>query len=273
MALERLQKIIAAAGVASRRAAEEMMLHGEVTVNGRIVTELGTKADAQADAIKVRGKLINAQLLQREMKYYLINKPRGYVSTVSDPQGRTIVAHLLPPSKRRGLHPVGRLDYNTEGLILMTNDGDLTHLLTKGGTVEKVYHVKVKGSPNVELIDRLRRGIKLGQSHTAPAQITLMERTKEGGNTWFEVILKEGKNQQIRKMFDHIHHSVTKLRRVRIGHLTDKELPVGQFRELKPGEVKRFFQPVQAPKKNKAKKPRAGARSGSRAGSRARSHS
>jgi 23S rRNA pseudouridine2605 synthase len=260
MAQERLQKIIAAAGVASRRAAEEMMLHGEVTVNGRIVTELGTKADAQTDAIKVKGKLINAQLLNREMKYYLVNKPRGYVSTVADPQGRTLVAHLLPPSKRRGIHPVGRLDYNTEGLILLTNDGDLTHLLTKGGTVEKVYHVKVKGAPGDELIDRLRRGIKLGQSHTAPAQIKLLERTKEGGNMWFEVVLREGKNQQIRKMFDYIHHSVTKLRRVRIGHLTDAGLAVGQFRELKPSEVKRFFQPVQAPKKNKAKKARAGSR-------------
>lgn len=261
MALERLQKIIAAAGVASRRAAEEMMLHGEVTVNGRAVTELGSKADPNTDAIKVKGKLINAQLLNREMKYYLVNKPRGYVSTVADPQGRTIVAHLLPPSKRRGLHPVGRLDYNTEGLIVLTNDGDLTQFLTKGGAVEKVYHVKVKGSPDQESIERLRRGIKLGQSRTAPAQITLMERTREGGNTWFEVILKEGRNQQIRKMFDSIHHSVTKLRRVRIGHLTDEGLSVGEFRELKPSEVKRFFQPPPAPKKHKSKKARAASRS------------
>src|SRR5919206_5113421 len=156
MAQERLQKIIATTGIASRRAAEEMIERGEVTVNGRVVTELGSKADPQTDAIKVRGKLINAQLLKRELKYYLVNKPRGYVSTVSDPQGRTIVAHLLPPSKRRGIHPVGRLDYNTEGLIVLTNDGDLTQLLTKGGTVEKVYHVKVKGAPDAESIDRLR---------------------------------------------------------------------------------------------------------------------
>src|SRR5262245_17503900 len=112
--LERLQKIIAGAGIASRRAAEEMMQRGEVTVNGQVVSELGARADAQQDAIKVRGKLINTRLTQRELKYYLINKPRGYVSTVSDPQGRTIVGHLLPPSKRRGIHPVGRLDYNTE---------------------------------------------------------------------------------------------------------------------------------------------------------------
>src|SRR5205085_7680203 len=264
MAQERIQKIIAAAGVASRRAAEEMIGRGEVTVNGRVVTELGTRADPQTDAIKVKGKLINAQLLNREMKYYLVNKPRGYVSTVSDPQGRTIVAHLLPPSKRRGIHPVGRLDYNTEGSIVLTNDGDLTQLLTKGGTVEKVYHVKVKGSPGEDNLERLRRGIKLGESRTSPAQIRLLERTKEGGNAWFEVILKEGKNQQIRKMFDSIRHSVAKLRRVRIGHLTDKELPVGQFRELTPGEVKRFFQPAPPAKKPRAKKARAGVRSRSR---------
>ena len=262
MAQERIQKIIAAAGVASRRAAEEMMQRGEVTVNGRVVTELGSRADPQTDAIKVKGKLINAQLLNREMKYYLVNKPRGYVSTVADPQGRTIVAHLLPASKRRGLHPVGRLDYNTEGLIVLTNDGDLTQLLTKGGAVEKVYHVKVKGSPSDENIERLRRGIKLGKSRTAPAQIKLTERTKEGGNVWFEVILKEGRNQQIRKMFDAIHHSVTKLRRVRIGHLTDDGLAVGEFRELKPSEVKRFFHPVpNSAAKKRRKQPRAKSRS------------
>jgi len=261
MAQERIQKIIAAAGVASRRAAEEMMLHGEVTVNGRVVSELGSKADPQTDAIKVKGKLINAQLLKREMKYYLVNKPRGYVSTVADPQGRTIVAHLLPASKRRGLHPVGRLDYNTEGLIVLTNDGDLTQLLTKGGAVEKVYHVKVKGSPSEENIERLRRGVKLGPSRTAPAQVRLIERTKEGGNAWFEVILKEGRNQQIRKMFDAVHHSVTKLRRVRIGHLTDDGLAVGEFRELKPSEVKRFFHPTPPPRKPRPKKARAASRS------------
>jgi 23S rRNA pseudouridine2605 synthase len=259
--LERLQKIIAAAGIASRRAAEEMMLRGEVTVNGRTVVELGTKADVQHDAIKVNGKLINARLLNRELEYYLINKPRGYVSTVSDPKGRTIVGHLLPPSKRRGLHPVGRLDYNTEGLILMTNDGDLTRLLTMGGAVAKVYQVKVKGSPDQESVERLRRGINLGTSRTAPAEIKLIERTKEGGNSWFEVILREGKNQQIRKMFDRIGHSVTKLRRVRIGHLTDEGLAPGEFREVTPAEVKKFLAP-EKPKGDqvKAKRRRPSAR-------------
>ena len=252
---ERLQKIIANAGIASRRAAEEMIEQGQVSVNGRIITELGAKADPARDHIKVRGRLINSQLVNREKKYYLINKPRGYLSAVSDPKSRPLVAHLLPPSRRRGLHPVGRLDFNTEGLIVLTNDGDLTQLLTKGGKVDKVYEVKVKGTPSDEQIARLRRGIKIGESHTAPAQIRLLERTKEGGNCWFEVILREGKNQQIRKMFDAIGHSVMKLHRVSIGHLTAHGLPMGEYRELKPGEVTRFFQPTPKPKPKPKSKP------------------
>ncbi|MGA9773428.1 MAG: pseudouridine synthase [Blastocatellia bacterium] len=251
---ERIQKIIASTGMASRRAAEEMIVGGEVMVNGRVVTELGSKADPTEDHIKVRGKLINAQLVNREKKYILINKPRGYLSSVSDPKQRPLVAKLLPPSMRRGLHPVGRLDFNTEGLIIMTNDGDLTNMITKGGMVEKVYHVKVKGSPSVEQIDRLRRGIKFGESRTAPAEIRLIERTREGGNCWFEVTLREGKNQQIRRMFDSTGHSVVKLRRVRIGHVTEQGLPLGKYRDLKPGEVTRFLQINQKPVKKKSRK-------------------
>lgn len=225
----------------SRRAAEEMILRGEVTVNGKRVTELGSKADASRDHIKVRGKLINPQIA-REKKYFLVNKPRGYLSAASDPKQRPLVAHLLPPSLRRGLHPVGRLDFNTEGLIILTNDGDLTLLLTKAGVVPKTYHVKVKGTPSVEQIERLRQGINLGESRTAPAEIRLLERTKEGGNCWYEVILRQGKNQQIRRMFDSIGHSVTKLRRVSIGHLNDGDLGPGGYRDLKTSEVSRFFQ-------------------------------
>lgn len=252
--MERLQKIIAATGLGSRRAAEEMIEQGQVTVNGRLVTELGTKADPERDHIKVRGKLITTATASRPKRYLLVNKPRGYLSSVSDPKQRPLVAHLLSPSLRRGIHPVGRLDFNTEGLIILTDDGDLTHLLTKGGAVEKVYHVKVKGTPSPEQIDRLRRGIKMGESRTAPAQIKLLERTKEGGNSWFEVILREGKNQQIRKMFDSTGHSVTKLRRVRIGHITDQGLASGEHRELKPGEVSRFFQVNQESSKKKKRK-------------------
>jgi 23S rRNA pseudouridine2605 synthase len=254
---ERIQKIIANVGIASRRAAEEMMLRGEVTVNGKPVTELGTRADPERDHIKVRGKLITAGRGQQK-RYFLINKLRGYLSSVSDPKQRPLVAHLLPASARRGLHPIGRLDFNTEGLIILTNDGDLTNMLTKGGRVEKVYHVKVKGSPTEEQIDRLRRGISIGKSRTAPAQIRLIEHTKEAGNSWYEVTLREGKNQQIRRMFDSVGHSVVKLRRVRIGHITEAGLAFGGYRELTPVEVKRFFQapPATTHRKPKEAKPR-----------------
>lgn len=240
---ERLQKIITAAGIASRRAAEAMILQGEVAVNGRVVTELGTKADPEHDHIKVRGKLINPLLAPQQKRYILLNKPRGYLSSVSDPKKRPLVMDLVSASVRKGLHPVGRLDFNTEGLLILTNDGELTQLLTKAGAVPKVYHVKVKGAPSEEQIGRLRRGVVINGGRTAPAEIKLLERTREGGNEWFEVTLRQGKNQQIRRMFDAIGHSVTKLRRVRIGHITDRDLALGQYRELKPGEVKEFFQP------------------------------
>ena len=240
---ERIQKIIAATGMASRRAAEEMILQGLVTVNGKIITELGTRADPDKDHIKVRGKLINPKKEEKDKQYYLINKPRGYVSTVSDPNGRQIVAHILPPSYRRGLHPVGRLDFNTEGLLILTNDGELTQLLTKAGKVKKVYHVKVKGEPAEDQLERLRNGVKLENKRTAPAEIKLLEKTRKGGNCWYEVTLVQGKNQQIRKMFDMTGHSVTKLKRVRIGHLTDEKLEVGQYRELKKSEVQKFLKP------------------------------
>jgi 23S rRNA pseudouridine2605 synthase len=255
--LERLQKIIANAGIASRRAVEEMMVRGEVTVNGQRVTELGSKADPERDHIKVRGKLITS-LRTQEKRYFLINKLRGYLSSASDPKNRPLVAHLLPPSARRGLHPVGRLDFNTEGLIILTNDGELTNLLTTGGRVEKVYHVKVKGAPGEVQIERLRRGIMIGRSRTAPAGIRLIDRTREAGNTWYEVILREGKNQQIRRMFDSIGHSVVKLRRVRIGHIADAGLAPGQHRELTSSEVKRFFQAPasRTPRRPKGVKPR-----------------
>ena len=239
------------------------MVRGEVTVNGKPVTELGSKADPERDQIKVRGRLITS-IAAQEKRYVLINKLRGYLSSVSDPKNRPLVAHLLSPSARRGLHPVGRLDFNTEGLIILTNDGELTNLLTKGGRVEKVYHAKVKGAPGEAQIERLRRGITLGRSRTAPAEIRLIDRTREAGNSWFEVTLREGKNQQIRRMFDSIGHSVVKLRRVRIGHIGDAGLAPGQHRELTRIEVKRFFQAQPAkshPKPKIAKRRRINTRS------------
>src|ERR1700704_6984965 len=169
---ERLQKLIAAAGITSRRHAEQLIAAGEVTVNGKVVTELGTKADPATDHIKVRGKLINTALERREKVYVLLNKPRGYLSSVTDPEGRPTVLELLPASLGR-LYPVGRLDFNTEGLLLLTNDGDFTNFITSArNKVEKVYEAKVKGVPDEQSIERLRRGVTLDDGvRTAPAKI------------------------------------------------------------------------------------------------------
>jgi 23S rRNA pseudouridine2605 synthase len=236
---ERLQKLIAAAGLASRRHAEELIEAGEVTVNGEVVRELGTKADPARDHIKVRGKLINPLLEKQEKIYVLLNKPRGYLSALSDPEQRPLVSDLVPQALGR-LHPVGRLDFNTEGLLILTNDGDLTNYVTSARNhVEKVYEVKVKGVPPEEQVARLRRGIRLDDgAKTAPAQITKTDETKT--NAWYEVVLREGRNQQIRRMFDSIGHSVIKLRRVRIGPVNAEGILIGQWRHLTPAEVKRL---------------------------------
>jgi 23S rRNA pseudouridine2605 synthase len=238
---ERLQKLIAAAGIASRRHAEQLIAAGEVTVNGKVVTELGTKANPQTDHIKVRGKLINPSLERREKVYVLLNKPRGYLSSVSDPEGRPTVLELLPASLGR-LYPVGRLDFNTEGLLLLTNDGDFTNFITAArNKVEKVYEGKVKGVPNDHAIERLRRGVTLEDgTRTAPAKIRRLGETET--NAWFEILLHEGKNQQIRRMFDLIGHSVIKLRRSRIGSLRDDDLKPKKWRRLTPDEVKLLMQ-------------------------------
>ncbi len=234
---ERLQKIIATAGIASRRHAEQLIAAGEVTVNGKVITEPGTKADPDVDHIKVRGKLINPVLKKVEKIHVLLNKPRGYLSSVSDPEGRPTVIELLPPSLGR-LYPVGRLDFNTEGLLLLTNDGEFTNFITSArNTVEKVYEAKVKGVPDEKSIVRLRRGVTLEDGvRTAPAKIRQTAET--GNNSWFEILLHEGKNQQIRRMFDLIGHSVLKLRRSRIGRLRDDELKPGRWRRLTESEVK-----------------------------------
>lgn len=237
---ERLQKLIAAAGITSRRHAEEMIAAGEVTVNGKVVTELGTKADPERDHIKVRGRLINPRLQTREKVYVLLNKPRGYLTSLADPEGRPLVSELIPSSLGR-LHPVGRLDFNTEGLLLLTNDGDFTNFITAArNRVAKVYEVKVKGVPPEDAIERLRRGIVLDDGvRTSPAEI---KKTEESAtNAWFEVVLHEGRNQQIRRMFDAIGHSVIKLRRVRIGFLTGENIAPKQWRFLLPAEVERLM--------------------------------
>jgi len=237
---ERLQKLIARAGIASRRHAEILITAGQVTVNGKVVTELGTKADPEKEHIKVKGKLINDLLERREKVYVLLNKPKGYLSSVSDVEGRPLVTELIPASLGK-LHPVGRLDFNTEGLLILTNDGELTNFVTSARNhVEKVYEVKVKGVPSDELINRLRRGILLEDgTRTAPARIRRLEETTS--NAWFEVILHEGRNQQIRRMFDAIGHSVLKLRRSRIGFLTIGNLRPKQWQRLTSQQVARLM--------------------------------
>src|SRR5687767_6249363 len=237
---ERLQKLIAAAGVASRRHAEELISAGRVTVNGEVVKELGTKADPEKDHIKVNGKLINPQLQSREKIYVLLNKPKGYLSSVSDPEGRPLVTELIPQSLGR-LHPVGRLDFNTEGLLLLTNDGEFTNFITAArNKVKKVYEVKVKGVPTEKAIERLRRGVSLEDGvRAAPVQVKELGVTAT--NAWFEIVLHEGRNQQIRRMFDAIGHSVVKLKRSAIGFLKDEKLATGQWRLVTNAEVARLM--------------------------------
>src|SRR5437588_1693123 len=236
---QRLQKLIAAAGIASRRHGEELIAAGEVTVNGKIVSALGAKADPETDHIKVKGRLINPLLQKHEHVYILLNKPKGYLSSMADPEGRPLVTELIPSSLGR-LHPVGRLDFNTEGLLLLTNDGAFTNVITAArNQIAKVYKVKVKGMPTDNAVELLRRGIAIGEGErTAPAEVRQLRSTEANG--WFEVTLHQGRNQQIRRMFDSIGHSVTKLKRTRIGLLDDRFLATGQWRTLTDTEVKRL---------------------------------
>ena len=247
---QRLQKILAAAGVASRRKAEELILAGRVQVNGKPVIELGTRHDPERDHIKVDGKLLRGP---ERPRYYMLNKPRGYVTTVDDPQGRPTVMDLMakphsgPRPERVRLYPVGRLDYLSEGLLLMTNDGDLANALSKASTgVEKTYLVKVSGVPDSAGLDQIRRGIAIDRGRlnevragrrnrvvTAPARLEL---ARGGENPWYEITLTEGRNRQLRKMFEEIGHHVEKIRRIGYGALR-LDVPPGEFRELKPGEV------------------------------------
>ena len=242
---ERLQKILARAGVASRRKAEEMIEQGLVTVNGQ-VAGIGDKADPERDSIKVENRRIQPHT--GEHRYLLLNKPKGVMSTLSDPEGRKTVLEFIPPAFRKALVPVGRLDYYTEGLLLLTDDGEFAQRVAhpRYGSV-KLYEVKVKGRPSETELDRLRAGILLEGKKTAPAKITarrspVAHRRKrdddEGGeNSWWVVQLTEGRTRQIREMFIRIGHPVQKLRRVAIGPLKDPNLPLGAVRELTAREV------------------------------------
>jgi 23S rRNA pseudouridine2605 synthase len=249
MPAERLQKIIAAAGIASRRKAEELITSGLVSVNGQIVTELGTKADLDTDRINVAGKPLRGP--ERHV-YVLLNKPKGYVTTVTDPERRPTVMDLVKGVNAR-IYPVGRLDYLTEGLLLLTNDGELAQKLTHASShVPKTYLVKISGTPTDEQLRKLRGGVFLPaeskplttregeeqrrRSHavrTAPVRIEVV---RESANPWYEITLIEGRNRQIRRMFEQIDHHVEKIKRVRYGPL-ELDVEPGRFRHLTAREV------------------------------------
>jgi len=234
MAEERLQKILAHAGVASRRQAEQIIQEGRVTVNGTVVTELGSKADLDRDHIKVDGKLIRAP---KRLVYLALNKPDNTVTTVSDPERRTTVMDLLRGVKER-VYPVGRLDYHSEGLLLLTNDGDLANALTSAAThVAKTYIVKVNGTLTADQEQAFRTGVPISGKRTEPAGLKLVHAAR---NPWYEVRLFEGRNQQIRIMFKHLGFLVEKLKRVRIGPLELGPLKPGEFRHLTELEVRKL---------------------------------
>ncbi|HLG98959.1 MAG TPA: pseudouridine synthase [Bryobacteraceae bacterium] len=231
---ERLQKLLAHAGIASRRKAEQLILEGRVTVNGAVVTELGTKADPEHDHIKVDGKHIRAP---EKPVYIALNKPRNVVSTVSDPQGRPTVTDLIRGVKAR-VYPVGRLDYASEGLILLSNDGEFAKRIMAPAThVPKTYLVKTNGALTEEQAKKFRAGVPIEGKRTAPAGLKPI---REAGNPWYEVRLIEGRQNQIRLMFKHFGRLVEKLRRVQIGFLELGGLRPGEFRYLSPAEIARF---------------------------------
>ncbi len=242
--LERLQKIISGAGIVSRRKAEELIAAGRVSVNGEIVTAPGTKADPSSDRIQVDGKVLEPAAKRR---YFVVNKPKGYVATTSDPEGRRTVMDLLDKRVRKGLYPVGRLDYNTEGLLLLTNDGGFAnHILSAKSGITKTYEVKVSGAPPAEQIDKLRSGVRLDGRLVVPAAVRLLRPAK---NPWYEIELAEGRNRQIHRMFQSIGFLVEKIRRVRIGPLALGNLQSGQAREMWPAEVRRLLAPPETAKK------------------------
>ena len=233
---ERLQKILSAAGVASRRLSEELIAQGRVSVNGKTVTELGTKADPSVDEIKVDGRRIK---VEQKRRYILLNKPRGYITTRSDPQGRPTVMDLMK-GVREYVYPVGRLDYDSEGLLILTNDGDLAARLTHPRhEVDKVYEARVKGVPDEHALDRLARGVTIDGRRTAPAKVRASEPFAKGSGeqTIVEMSIHEGRQRQVRQMFDAVGHPVVRLKRVRIGPIEDPDIPPGHWRDLTPQEV------------------------------------
>ena len=280
MLMDRLQKILSQAGVASRRAAEKLIAEGRVTVNGTTVREMGTKANPSVDDIRVDGRRIKRA---ERLRYILLNKPAGYVTTRSDPQRRPTVIDLLR-GVRDYVYPVGRLDYDTEGLLLLTNDGDLAAKLThpRHG-VERTYEARVAGMPGVDALERLRKGIPLDGRRTQPADVDLLSRRgpasasakasadKKAGHydrpeqdALLRITIREGRNRQVRRMCEAVGHPVKTLARTRIGSLTDRHLKPGMWRELRAEEVRALRKSAATPPK--VKSPRGGrAREGRRA--------
>ncbi len=232
---ERLQKILAKAGIASRRKAEQLILEGRIRINGRVVSEVGSKADPILDTITCD----NRPIVIEEKIYILLNKPAGYVTTLSDPQGRPVVSDLVANIPLR-LFPVGRLDLETEGALLMTNDGELGNaILHPSYEVNKTYEATIIGSPAEEKLNLLRQGIRIDGVQTRPAQIRVLKRRKE--QTQVEVIIHEGKKRQVRKMFQAISHRVLHLKRTAYGNLRLGALPVGKYRILSQNDLKNIF--------------------------------
>ena len=241
MVTDRLQKVIANAGVCSRRKAEMLIQEGRVTVNGRSINRPGAKVDIACDHVRVDGKRIRPPGRQT---YLLLNKPRGYLCTLSDPAGRPLVSQLIrgcPP----GVSTVGRLDFNTEGLLLLTNDGQFANRVASAGPhCPKTYVAKVRGTPSRAILAKISKGLSLEGKKLAPCKIAV---ERQADNCWLRITLVEGRNNQIRKVFDRVGHSVIKLRRVQIGFLKDGRLKPGEYRHLSRQEVMRFLDSVADP--------------------------
>jgi pseudouridine synthase len=241
----RLNKLLSAAGVASRRAADELIRQGRVAINGRVVSVLGTQADPARDDVRVDGRRVRATAARR---YVLLYKPRGVVSTRTDPQRRTTVIDLLARAGITGyFYPVGRLDFDSEGLILLTNDGEFAERVTHPRyELERTYEAQVEGVPDERDLERLRRGVVIDGRRTAPARVRLVRVVKARGATQavLEIALHEGRNRQVRQMCDAIAHPVARLRRTRIGPVTDRGLKPGILRDLTPAEVRSLMKPA-----------------------------
>ncbi|WEK55651.1 MAG: pseudouridine synthase [Candidatus Cohnella colombiensis] len=241
--MERLQKILANAGVASRRKCEELIAAGKVTVNGDVVTELGRKADPAVDIITVSGKPIK----QESKMYIMFNKPKGVITSVSDEKGRSVVTDYLKDIKER-LYPVGRLDYDSEGLLLLTNDGELANkLMHPRHHVAKTYHVTVERVPHGNDLEKLMRGIKLEDGITAPAELEYHDIDPDGKFATISITIREGRNRQVRRMFEAIHHPVIRLKRISFGGIFLNKLQRGKHRRLTADELKKLMHAIDQP--------------------------